>query len=477
MSLTLLGRLHDPECTPGGWHNLRDSPILGPMSPLLFLLLAAPPAAPPINVLVILADDCTVWDLGCYGGQAATPNLDRLCEEGLRFERCFQAAPMCSPTRHALYTGLYPVRNGAWPNHARAFEGTRSVAHFMGEAGYRVALSGKSHVKPSSVYPFEVSSRKLKELRTVEPDTQAMDALFADCAESGTPFCLIACSNEPHGPWNRGDPSAYPPERVHLPPTHVDTPGTREAFSRYLAEVTYFDQQVGEYLALLEHHGLEENTLVIVLSEQGNGFPFAKWHCTEAGLASGMVVRWPGVVEPATTTRALVEYVDLVPTLLEAAGLDAEPLDGSSFLAVLNGESDTHDQFVYGLQTSRGINNGPSHYGIRTVRSERYRYILNLTPEARFRNATEHQAWFQEWVTAAEGGDAFAKQQVARHSTRPAEELYDVEVDPWCLHDLSQSKDHDAVKRELRSALHGWMASQGDSGQLIELRARERQAK
>jgi len=436
---------------------------------LLSLALLLGAAAPP-NVLVVLADDCTAWDLGCYGGQAQTPNLDRLCAEGLRFERCFQAAPMCSPTRHALYTGLYPVRNGAWPNHARAFEGTRSVAHHLGEAGYRVALSGKSHVGPRSVYPWETSKAGRK-----TPDVKAMGALMAECKASGTPFCLFACSPEPHSPWNRGDASAYPPEQVELPPTYVDTVGTREAFSRYLAEVTYFDGQVGSYLALLEEHGLAESTLVIVLSEQGNGFPFAKWTCTEAGLASGMVVRWPGVVAPGTTTRALVEYVDVLPTLLEAAGVAAPALDGASFLPVLRGERDTHDEYVFGLQTSRGINNGPAHYGIRAVRDERYRYVLNLTPAATFTNAIDPEPWFAEWRAAAEAGDTFAVQQVTRHATRPAEELYDVEADPWCLENLATSKEHAATKRRLRAVLHAWMAEQGDTGQLIELRARERQ--
>jgi len=332
-------------------------------------------------------------------------------------------------------------------------------------------------VRPTSVFPFEVSSRRVKEVRSVEPDTAAMDSLLAECAASETPFCLFACSNEPHTPWNRGDASAYPPEQVVLPPTFVDTPGTREAYSRYLAEITYFDRQVGEYLALLERHGLAASTLVVVLSEQGSAFPFAKWNCTEAGLASGMVVRWPGVVAPGTTSRALVEYVDLVPTLLEAAGLPAQPLDGSSFLPVLRGHADTHDEHVYGLQTSRGINGGPSHYGIRTVRSDRYRYIVNLTPEATFKNATDNQAWFAEWRAAAEAGDGFAQAQVARHSTRPKEELYDVEADPWCQRDLARDDDHREAKLALRLALHAWMADQGDTGQLIELRARERQGK
>ena len=80
------------------------------------------------NLVFIIADDMTFRDIGCYGGQAHTPNIDRLATEGMKFERCFQAAPMCSPTRHNLYTGLYPVTSGAYPNHTFAKTGTKSIA-------------------------------------------------------------------------------------------------------------------------------------------------------------------------------------------------------------------------------------------------------------------------------------------------------------------------------------------------------------
>ena len=111
----------------------------------------------PLNVLFIMADDCTFSDLGIYGGQAQTPHLSGLVKEGMLFRRCFQSAPMCSPTRHSLYTGLYPVRSGAHPNHTFVREGVRSVAHYIKEAGYRVVLSGMSHVNPSKAFPFEYS--------------------------------------------------------------------------------------------------------------------------------------------------------------------------------------------------------------------------------------------------------------------------------------------------------------------------------
>ena len=95
------------------------------------------------NFVFVIADDCTFRDLGCYGGQAHTPNIDRLATEGMQFMKCFQAAPMCSPTRHNIYTGMYPVKSGAYPNHTFANPGTKSVAHYLKPLGYRVALSEK----------------------------------------------------------------------------------------------------------------------------------------------------------------------------------------------------------------------------------------------------------------------------------------------------------------------------------------------
>lgn len=107
------------------------------------------------NFLFVIADDCTYRDIGCYGGQAHTQNIDRLATEGMLFTHCFQSAPMCSPTRHNIYTGLYPVKSGAYPNHTFAKPGTRSVVHYLKPLGYRVALSGKRHIAPKEVFPFE----------------------------------------------------------------------------------------------------------------------------------------------------------------------------------------------------------------------------------------------------------------------------------------------------------------------------------
>ncbi|MEE2888572.1 MAG: sulfatase [Planctomycetota bacterium] len=432
-----------------------------------------PKAARP-NFLLIIADDCTWSDMEIHGGQGKTPNLKKLAAQGMQFDQCFQAAPMCSPTRHALYTGLYPVKSGAWPNHTMAYDWVKSVAHYLQSAGYRTHLSGKTHIRPKKVFPFEYS--KLGGKKPV-----AVDRFLGECASEDTPFMVIAASNEPHSPWNKGDASAYPPAEIDLPPVLADTARTRELFSAYLAEVTYFDEQVGALLALLDKHKLTENTLVVVLSEQGNAFPFAKWTCYDAGLRSAMLTRWPGRIEAGSRSSALVEYVDVVPTLLAAAGLARpEILDGRSFLSVLEGKAKTHKEFVFGLQTSKGIHACKRHYGIRSVRDGRYRYILNLTPEIPFQNTVIESgnkfAW-ASWKAAAAEGDSNAVRLIHDYQHRPAVELFDCTQDPWNRFNLIEDPDLADVARRLRAQLDQWMKAQGDQGQATELAAKTRQGR
>ena len=425
------------------------------------------------NVVFIMADDCTFHDIGCYGGQAHTPHIDRLATEGMRMTACFQAAPMCSPTRHNIYTGLYPVKSGAYPNHTFAKAGTKSIVHFLKPLGYRVALCGKTHIGPREVFPFEYFGKG-------ESLAATAGTFMRACTAESTPFCLFACSNEPHTPWNKGDTSRYPPKKVQLPPYLADTPQTRESFSRYLAEITYFDGEVGGILAQLDKQGLADNTLVMVVSEQGNSFPFAKWTCYDAGLGSIMVVRWPHRVRAGATSSALVEYVDICPTFVAAAGgTPPAHLDGSSFLPVLLGKTNRHKEHVYGIMTTRGIIAGTNPYPVRSIRSSQYKLIWNLNHEVPFKNivtaSSARQDFFATWVKAAEAGDDHARQLVHRYQHRPAIEFFDVKQDPLELHNLAGDPEHAVRIEHLKTKLQDWMQSQGDEGMATELRAFERQ--
>ena len=147
----------------------------------------------------------------------------------------------------------------------------------------------------------------------------------------------------------------------------------------------------------------------MVVSEQGNAFPFAKWTCYDHGLQSAMIVRWPGKVKAGSVTDAMVEYVDVTPTFIDAAGgQPVAPVDGRSFLPVLEERAQRHKEQVFGIMTTRGIINGTDAYAIRSVREERYKLIVNLNHESKFTNACTKMPLFLSMVEKAKAGDATA---------------------------------------------------------------------
>ncbi|MCR9293764.1 MAG: sulfatase [bacterium] len=437
-------------------------------------------AAEQPNVLIILADDCTFRDLPIYGGRnAKTPNLDALARQSLVFNRAYLCSAMCQPCRAELYTGQYPMRNGCAWNHAASRPGVRSLPHFLGDLGYRVGLAGKVHVAPNSVFPFEPVGGF--DQNCVRNPTQAHDLAAVQRFIQGQakqPFCLVVALVEPHVPWVMGDASAYPPEKLELPANIADTPRTREDFSRYLAEITYMDQQVGEILQVLELSGKSDNTLVMFSSEQGAQFPGCKWTNWDTGVHTALMARWPGVIEAGTRTDALVQYADIAPTLHQICGGDPslEAFDGSSFAAVLRGDSDTHRKYVFGMHNN--IPEGPA-YPIRSITDGTYHYIQNLTPEEIYiekhlmglkGDGLLNNPYWGSWVWHAES-DAATYRLVKRYTRRPPEELYRLSSDPYEMENLVDDPELNTIRSELREQLLQWMSTQGDPG--IEQDTRE----
>ena len=361
--------------------------IKTPFAILAALFIAAPAAtaqaAQRPNFLIIIADDCTHSDLAVYGGRnAKTPNIDRFASEGLVFNRAYLCEAICQPCRAELYSGQYPLRNGCAWNHSKSRPSTTSMAMHLGRLGYRVGLAGKVHVGPPKAFPFEkVDGFDPNCVRnpTRPHDLTAAREFFT--RKDDQPFCLVVALVEPHVPWVMGDPSAYPPKKISLPPNIADTQRTREDFGRYLAEITYMDSQVGDILAALDESGRADDTLVLFTSEQGAQFPGCKWTNWDTGLHTALIARWPGRVASGVRTDALVQYADVLPTLLDAAGGDTarHTYDGRSFLPVLLGKKSEHRRYAYGLHNN--LPEGPP-YPIRTVfDGPRYRYIHNLTPD------------------------------------------------------------------------------------------------
>ena len=294
-----------------------------------------------------------------------------------------------------------------------------------------------------------------------------------------TPWSLVVSSNQPHVPWNRGVEYPYGPDEIRLPPYMVDTETTREALTSYYAEINYMDRQVGQVLQHLRETGQAKNTIVLFLTEHGSNFPHCKWTCYDTGVRSAAIVRWPGVVAPGRVSDALVQYVDVMPTLLEAVGGTPEThdFDGRSFLPLLEGERETHRETAFSLQTSKGIYEGPEAYGIRSVRTDHYRLVWNLNWQQDFQNlVTAGFAPYESWEEKATGGDPFARERVRWYQKRPEFELYDLRVDPYELDNRAETPAYQSVRARLKDELDAWMEQQGDQGVKTERNALERQS-
>lgn len=178
----------------------------------------------------------------------------------------------------------------------------------------------------------------------------------------------------------------------------------------------------------------------------------------------------------------MIEYVDVTPTFIEIAGLKVpNTIEGKSFLPVLRGKKNTHKEYVYGLQTTRGIIKGSDHYGVRTIRSEKFRYILNLTPEEKFENIVTNSIasggkFYESWIEKA-ASDPAAKNLVNKFQHRPAEELYDVVQDPLEMNNIADNPQYSNIKKDLKDRLLKWMEQQGDKGQQTEMEALDHQVK
>jgi len=423
------------------------------------------------NIVIIIADDLASNELSCYGGKnLKTPNIDRLADEGIRFTNNYASCAMSVPIRASMYTGLYPAKHGSYQNHKRSFPNIKSITHYLPENGYKVARTGKQHSEPKSVYQFE--EIKGFEVNCVSPTAHfSTDGIKEFMTNSDTPFCLFVCSTHPHVPWTWGNPEKFDPERVILPPNCVDNKETRELYTKFLAEVEALDIEVGAVLKTLEETGKLDNTLVIFLGEQGPQFPGGKWTCWNYGQSSALVARYPKKIKANTRTDAIVQYEDILPTLIDFADGDKiEGIDGISFLPALYGKQKTHRKYAYGIHNN--IPEGPA-YPIRSIRDERYKLIINLIPENEYHEKhmmdvkNRKQVW-ANWLESAET-DTKAKWLVDRFVKRPAIEFYDMKKDPWELNNLADYIKYKNRIAEMKLELDKWMREQGDTGKEMDV--------
>jgi arylsulfatase A-like enzyme len=405
------------------------------------------------NILLLQCHDLGDH-LACYDGNSAhTPHLDRLAAEGVVFEQNFSAAPTCSPSQGAMLTGLMPHRNGlmalASGGHWEMGTGVPTLPQLLQDAGYTTACFGTWHI-----------SAEFWD-RGVEEGNQD-----ADCEKSAAnatrylhrylqepqnrPFFLMVSFGEPHRPFTDAWPNPQDPEQVSVPAYLDDVPEVRREMACFYGGVSHMDAAAGQVLDALWECGLDENTLVVFTSDHGIGMPLAKGTLYDPGLKIPFIVSWHGRVQGERRCGDLTSNVDVLPTILDAAGVHNRippDLDGHSLWPfVERGEGVAHE-WIFAEQTWHDF-----YEPMRAIRTVRYKLVRNFEPGTGLQIAAD--ILYSPTVDAMRG--------TLRNWPRPEWEFYDLEQDPWERNNLAGNPNTAEIERALARELDDWLARTND---------------
>lgn len=435
------------------------------------------------NFVITIADDHGIYHSSVYGAsEFQTPNLQLLAEEGIRFDNAYVASPACAPSRAALFTGRMPYNNGIVGNHEFELKsGVSSLLPALLEHGYEVVFHGKvGHAGKKHFGQYVPDGVKilggggLQQTMTLDQ----VESFLQQRPNDASPLALFLGWTDTHTAWPPKEEARIAPEDVVIPPKIFDTPEARVEMTRYVEGAEAIDRRVGQTRKLISKHLDENNTLFVYTSDHGMPWPFAKWSLYETGIRTPLIAVWPGKIRPSSTTDAMVSWIDLMPTLIDLAGGTSPPgIDGRSFAKVLFGETDTHRDVIFA--THKG-DNEKNVYPIRSVRVGKWKYIRNLHPEFAYTTHTDVWAmevpqldshWahaghhWQSYIDAAKTDPRAAAFLHDYHSS-PAEELYQIDKDPFEQNNLAGSSDHAAKLAELRAMVSKRMEEVGDDKSL-----------
>ena len=426
-----------------------------------------------LNILLITSED-NGPDLGCYGAKdLQTPFLDRLAQQGVKFQNAFVTYALCSPSRSTLFTGLYPHQNGQVglaTHHFRMYDGIKTLPVYLKEAGYRTGCIGKIHVNPESALPFDFRPAKSTQLQgsNFARKNLGLYALLADSFmnASGEPFFLMVNYPDAHTNWKRqvdGMPAKpLDSNDIFSPPSFVGSNSNhlKQMTANYYNSVERVDQLIGDLLDKLKSKGKGKNTLVIYLGDHGAEFSRGKFSLYEAGLRIPLIIEWPGVSKQSTITD-MTSTIDLVPTMLDAANISIpKNLPGKSLKSILIGQENEHPtKYIF---SETGCPFPFAYYPGNSVRNQQYKLIHNLLPERENPSVkiyTGHTMdGFEAGTTQEEidASDAQVKKAYAIWKHPPEYELYNLSKDPDEFDNLSDDPKYASVKNELITVLNNW---------------------
>ena len=421
------------------------------------------------NILLIVSED-NGPELGCYSDPyARTPNLDRLAAEGVRFEHAFVPYSVCSPSRACFLTGLYPQQNGqiglATHKFAMYREDMPNFASILKRHGYRTGLIGKLQINPESAFPFDfraIPGANFNRRKSVA-DYAAEAARFLAQAKD-SPWFLSVNFPDAHLPFLRranGRP-ANPLSADDVKPMRwvgINSARLRGQVANYYNCLGRLDDGVGALLAELDGTGCVDNTIVFYIGDHGAQFPRGKGTVYEGALRVPLIVRWPKGARAGQVRRELVSTVDLLPTALRAAGIEApKNLPGRELQPLLAGAKVTDwRRYIFGFTTGATPR---TCFMQHSIRNQRYKLISSPRPGTANLDAgtyldKSHPSFVVSGATAEEQSNApkFVQAAFARWKRPPRYELYDLKNDPYEWQDLAEDPAYAMVKTQLTEAL------------------------
>ncbi len=457
-------------------HRLASRACLSPIrgrgwtTAVLLLILCAcgrrPTTTP--NILWILAEDMGP-EIGAYGYPGVeTPHLDRLAAEGVRFTRAFTTAPVCSPSRSALMTGMYQTTIGAHNHRSHRDDGyqlpdgvqvltdrLRDHGYYTGNIVHLAELDFRGTGKTDWNFAYDG-----------EPfDTDRWSDL-----KSNQPFYAQVNFPETHRgkEWDEAE-KRTDPAGVLLPPYYPDHSIVRADWAQYLNGVMSLDRKVGLVLELLERDGLSDNTVIIFMGDHGRAMVRAKQWPYDSGLHVPLIIKGaPGLVA-GNVDDELIASIDITATTLALAGVTPpDAMQGRVFLPDELGGRDDAREYVFG-----GRDRGDETVDrIRTVRDRRYRYIKNFYPERPLLQLNRYKEFTYPMLPVmrelhAKGRLTPVQAQLLAPA-RPEEELYDLESDPFEIDNLAGDPTHAETLERLREELEAWIEASDDQGRFPE---------
>lgn len=421
------------------------------------------------NILCLVCEDISPY-LGCYGDPAAyTPNIDQLAREGVRYNNVFDISGVCAPSRAALITGMYPTSFGAdnmrtnWkglpeakgcpPYEAVPPDGVKCYPEYMRAAGYYCTNNDKEDYQfkaPGTVW--DESSRQSHWRNRPK----------------GMPFFAIFNFMRSHESqvWAWLDePKAIRAEDVPVPPYYPDNAVVRRDIATMYTNNTIMDREVGEILDELKADGLLDSTIVIFYSDNGGPMPRGKREIEDSGLKVPMIIRFPNKMHAGEVNDDLISFVDIPPTILSMAGIKIPDfIQGQAFWGDQKAEP---RKYIYAARDRMDQCTDCR----RAVRDKHYKYIRNYMPEVgAYQDITFRLAMptMRELLRLRDEGKLNADQMYWFRKTKEPEELYDLDKDPYELHNIAGKPENADVLKRMRKVNEDWMKKIHDPGPIPE---------